>query len=118
MDLSPTEVVDLASIALNSEVTKGLVPAQVEYVKESVVEINEELSENNINKILCVENKGYSRKTFYLWFKGEAVSKISVAGNGEACFEIGQYENEWQWKASKGPNGMKKSFYSGVATFY
>merc|ERR1712025_1426259 len=44
MELSPTEVVDLASIPLNSEVTKGLVPAQVEYVKESVVEINEELN--------------------------------------------------------------------------
>ena len=44
MDLSPTEVVDLANISLNSEVTKGLVPAQVEYVKESVVEINEELN--------------------------------------------------------------------------
>ena len=44
MDLSPTEVVDLATIPLSSEVTKGLVPAQVEYVKESVVEINEELS--------------------------------------------------------------------------
>ena len=44
MDLSPTEVVGLASIPLNSEVTKGLVPAQVEYVKESVIEINEELS--------------------------------------------------------------------------
>ena len=44
MDLSPTEVVDLVNIPLNSEVTKGLVPAQVEYVKESVVEINEELS--------------------------------------------------------------------------
>ena len=44
MDLSPTEVVDLANISLNNEVTKGLVPAQVEYVKESVVEINEELS--------------------------------------------------------------------------
>jgi len=43
MELSPTEVVDLANIPLNSEVTKGLVPAQVEYVKESVVEINEEL---------------------------------------------------------------------------
>jgi len=37
-------VIDLANIQLNSEVTKGLVPAQVEYVKESVVEINEELS--------------------------------------------------------------------------
>ena len=44
MDLSPTEVVDLANIALSNEVTRGLVPAQVEYVKESVVEINEELS--------------------------------------------------------------------------
>ncbi len=44
MDLLPTEVVDLANIPLNNEVTKGLVPAQVEYVKESVVEINEELS--------------------------------------------------------------------------
>jgi len=44
MDLSPTEVVDLANIPLSSEVTKGLVPAQVEYVKESVIEINDELS--------------------------------------------------------------------------
>ena len=44
MDLSPTEVVELANISLNSDVTKGLVPAQVEYVKESVVEINGELS--------------------------------------------------------------------------
>ncbi len=43
MDLTPTEVVELANIALGSEVTKGLVPAQVDYVKESVVEINEEL---------------------------------------------------------------------------
>merc|ERR1712224_263072 len=43
MELSPTEVVEMASIPLNSEVTKGLVPAQVEYVKESVIEINEEL---------------------------------------------------------------------------
>ena len=44
MDLSPTEVVEIGGITLNHEVTKGLVPAQVEYVKESVVEINEELS--------------------------------------------------------------------------
>ena len=44
MDLSPTEVIDLGSVSLNSEVTKGLVPAQVEHVKESVIEINEELS--------------------------------------------------------------------------
>jgi len=43
MDLTPTEVVDIKNIALNSEVTKGLVPAQVEYVKESVLEINDEL---------------------------------------------------------------------------
>ena len=44
MELSPTEVIDIGNIPLNSEVTKGLVPAQVEYVKESVVEINAELS--------------------------------------------------------------------------
>ena len=44
MDLSPTEVVNLAGINLDNQVTKGLVPAQVEYVKESVAEINEELS--------------------------------------------------------------------------
>ena len=44
MDLSPTEVVETANISLGSEVTKGLVPAQVDYVKESVAEINEELS--------------------------------------------------------------------------
>ena len=44
MELSPTEVVDISSIPLNSEVTKGLVPAQVDYVKESVIEINEELN--------------------------------------------------------------------------
>ena len=44
MELSQTEVVDLASISLGGDVTKGLVPAQVEYVKESVIEINEELS--------------------------------------------------------------------------
>ena len=44
MDLSPTEVVDLASVNLDNDVTKGLVPAQVEYVKESVIEINEELN--------------------------------------------------------------------------
>ena len=44
MELSPTEVIDLANIPLSSDVTKGRVPAQVEYVKESVVEINEELS--------------------------------------------------------------------------
>tara|TARA_Y100001968_G_C19269051_1_gene673249 strand:+ start:322 stop:942 length:621 start_codon:yes stop_codon:yes gene_type:complete len=44
MNLSPTEVVDLENIPLKSEVTRGLVPAQIEYVKESVLEINEELS--------------------------------------------------------------------------
>ncbi len=44
MDLSPTEVVEIASVSLNNDVTKGLVPAQVEYVKESVLEINEELN--------------------------------------------------------------------------
>ena len=44
MELSPTEVVSIASIPLGGDVTKGLVPAQVEYVKESVLEINEELN--------------------------------------------------------------------------
>ena len=34
----------MASVPLSSEVTKGLVPTQVEFVKESVIEINEELS--------------------------------------------------------------------------
>ena len=43
MDLSPTEVVDLVNTPLHNEVTKGLVPAQIECVKESVIEINEEL---------------------------------------------------------------------------
>jgi len=44
MEVSPTEVVSLSKVSLESEVMKGLVPAQVEYVKESVTEINEELS--------------------------------------------------------------------------
>ena len=43
MSLSPSEVVDSDSVSLNSEVTKGLVPAQVQHVKDSVAEINEEL---------------------------------------------------------------------------
>ena len=43
MDLTPTEVVELSSVTLDSEVTKGLVPAQIEYVKESAIEINDEL---------------------------------------------------------------------------
>ena len=42
MDLTPTEVVEIANIELDSEVTRGLVPAQIEYVKESVIEINDE----------------------------------------------------------------------------
>ena len=44
MDVTPTEVVNLANTSLDNQVTKGLVPAQVEYVKESVIEINEELN--------------------------------------------------------------------------
>ena len=43
MELTPTEVVGLANISLSNDVTKGLVPAQIEYVKESVIEINDEL---------------------------------------------------------------------------
>ncbi len=37
------EVVDLESVYLGDEVEKGLVPAQVSFIKESTVEINEEL---------------------------------------------------------------------------
>ena len=44
MDLSPSEVVEVPGISLNEDTTRGLVPAQVEYVKESVFAINEELS--------------------------------------------------------------------------
>ena len=83
-----------------------------------LIEIKADSDEISYGEILCVVNKGYSRKTIYLWFKGEIVSKISVAGNGEGCFEIGDYESAWQWKASEGRNGSKKGFYSGEATFY
>ena len=44
MEVVPAEVVGIANVNLSSEAIKGLVPAQVEYVKESVIEINEELS--------------------------------------------------------------------------
>ena len=40
----PTEIVNLDTVTLNNETAKGLVPAQVTMVKESVIEINEELS--------------------------------------------------------------------------
>tara|TARA_Y100001968_G_scaffold255867_1_gene242124 strand:- start:3446 stop:4066 length:621 start_codon:yes stop_codon:yes gene_type:complete len=43
MEVTPVEVIGAANVNLSNEVTKGLVPAQVEYVKESVIEINEEL---------------------------------------------------------------------------
>ena len=43
MDITPTEVVDLSSINLSNEVTKGLVPDQVIALKERIVEINSEL---------------------------------------------------------------------------
>ncbi len=40
----PTEIVNLDKVTLNNETAKGLVPAQITMVKESVVEINEELT--------------------------------------------------------------------------
>ena len=40
----PTEIVNLDTVTLNNETAKGLVPAQVTMVKESVIEINEELT--------------------------------------------------------------------------
>tara|TARA_Y100001963_G_C6789251_1_gene454596 strand:- start:370 stop:1005 length:636 start_codon:yes stop_codon:yes gene_type:complete len=44
MTITPTEVMNLDSVSLGADVTKGLVPAQVQLVRESVVEINEELT--------------------------------------------------------------------------
>ena len=44
MNPAPTEIVNLDTVTLNNETAKGLVPAQVTMVKESVVEINEELT--------------------------------------------------------------------------
>lgn len=43
MSITPSEVVDLSSINLSSEVTKGLVPDQVTALKERILEINDEL---------------------------------------------------------------------------
>ena len=44
MEISPSEVVaDLDTVALNNEVTKGLVPDQILGLKERVLEVNEEL---------------------------------------------------------------------------
>ncbi|MDB4694359.1 hypothetical protein OAF30_02915 [Flavobacteriales bacterium] len=68
--------------------------------------------------VLCVANNGYSRKSIVLWFKDEAISTISVAGNDESCFRIGDNEGAWQWKASEGMRGSKKGFYGNTATFY
>ena len=44
MNSVPTEIVNLDTVTLNNETAKGLVPAQVAMVKESVIEINEELT--------------------------------------------------------------------------
>jgi len=44
MNSVPTEIVNLDAVILNNETAKGLVPAQVTMVKESVIEINEELT--------------------------------------------------------------------------
>tara|TARA_B110000003_G_C16570504_1_gene504089 strand:+ start:161 stop:496 length:336 start_codon:yes stop_codon:yes gene_type:complete len=73
---------------------------------------------NTVGDILCIENNGYSRHSFILWYKNEAISKMSVAGGEKSCFEIGDYEYSYQWKASKGIDGLKKGFYSNTATFY
>ena len=80
---------------------------------------NEQISVLSLGgDVLCVENRGYSRHSFILWFKNEAVSRISVGGGQTSCFEIGTYEQPWQWKVSKGDRGLKKNFYSGTAVFY
>ena len=84
----------------------------------SLYDIKENIKVINTGEVLCVENMGYSRITVILWYKNEAVSKISVGGGQESCFEIGDYEYDFQWKASEGMNGSKKGFYGGTATFY
>ena len=87
----------------------------------STAQANENNETETINDILCVENNGYSRASFILYFKGEAVSKITVGGGQDFCFEIGTYESSYQWKAAKirnGSVGSKKGFYSNTATFY
>jgi len=84
----------------------------------TVDKIEENLEVVNMGDVLCVKNAGYSRKTIILWHKGEAVSKMSVGGGQTSCFEIGEYEYDFQWKASEGYDGSKKGFYGGTATFY
>ena len=89
---------------------------------------NSGLTNNSSNKentkvslagdVLCVENYGYNRISVVLWYKGEAISKLSVGGGQTSCFEIGEYENSWDWKASKGIDGSKKSWYGDTVTFY
>ena len=43
MTVAPAEVLDFGSVVLGEDVEKGLVPAQVSFIKESTLEINEEL---------------------------------------------------------------------------
>jgi len=43
MTVTPTEVLNLDSVSLNNEVTKGMFPDQVIALKERVLEINDEL---------------------------------------------------------------------------
>ena len=44
MTSASTEIVSLDSVSLSKETSRGLVPAQVAMVKETVIEINEELT--------------------------------------------------------------------------
>ncbi|MFL0731660.1 MAG: hypothetical protein AB8B35_07560, partial [Prochlorococcus sp.] len=41
--VAPAEAMDFGSVVLGEDVEKGLVPAQVSFIKESTLEINEEL---------------------------------------------------------------------------
>ena len=68
--------------------------------------------------VLCVENLNYNRATFILWFRDEAISKISVGSQKEYCFELGNGEGKWDWKVSKGYDGQKKKFIGKTVTFY
>ena len=81
-----------------------------------VVKKNENIE---VAQVLCVTNSGYNRASFVLWFRGEAISKISVAGNSQKyCFEIGASEGNWDWKVSKGYDGQKYPFIGRNVTFW
>ena len=67
---------------------------------------------------MCVKNLSRNRATFVLWFKDEAISRISVGSQKEYCFELGNGEGKWDWKVSKGSDGQKEKFIGDTVHFY